>query len=626
MHIAVTVFLLVSATIGGCVLAKRLGLSAPLLLTAIGAALSYLPHFPDVHVDPEVVLIGFLPPLLYATACKTSLLDLRRDLFQIIQLSVLLVVVTAFAVGLISWFIMPISFAAALALGGIVAPPDAVAATAVARKIGLPRRLVSVLEGESLFNDATALVTVSTATAAMKHTVTPTKVSWDFLLATVGGVAIGIATCYLMAFLQKHIRDTETSVALTFVTPWVAFLPAEAIESSGVIAVVVAGVFLGFKAPYFDTPQARVAGRMNWESIQFVLENMVFLLIGLQVANIISAVNASKLGLGRTTLYAVVVLLAVMAVRPLFVIFTAWLGKVSRRDRHPLSLREAVVGGWAGMRGVVTLAAAFLLPENTPHREALIFIALVVTIGTLVIQGFTLGILATKMQLHAPDPREDALARAQVVQDTVDASTAIMHQALKDDPRLASTPSSVVDALVAQGTGRANLEWERLGNNDTFGPAQQYRILRQKMIGAERDRVLELRNKGHVDHEVIDTIMNQLDVEESMILTAEESEEEMTVSRPLLTPEVRQGGCEHLQLAADSCVAPQSHDGCPQCIAEGQHWVALRMCLTCGFVGCCDSTPGRHSTKHFEETGHPVMRSFEPGEEWRWCYVDSLPG
>lgn len=263
MHIALTVFLLVSATIAGSVLARRVGLSAPLLLTALGAALSYLPHFPQIHVESEVVLLGFLPPLLYATAVQTSLMDLKRDVLQIVQLSVLLVIVSAFAVGLISWWLMPIGFAAALALGGVVAPPDAVAATAVARKIGLPRRLVSVLEGESLFNDATALVTLSTATTAMTHSVSALSIGGDFLLASVGGIAIGFVAYLVMSYLQRLIRDTETSVALSFVTPWVAFLPAEALHSSGVISTVVAGVLLGFKSPYYNTPQARVASRMK---------------------------------------------------------------------------------------------------------------------------------------------------------------------------------------------------------------------------------------------------------------------------------------------------------------------------------------------------------------------------
>lgn len=626
MHIAVTVFLLVSATIGGSVLARRLGLSAPLLLTGLGAILSYLPHFPSVHVESEVVLLGFLPPLLYATAVQTSLIDLKRDVMQIVQLSVVLVVVSAFTVGLVTWWLMPIGFAAALALGGIVAPPDAVAATAVARKIGLPRRLVSVLEGESLFNDATALVTLSTAMTAMTHSVSPLGIGGDFLLASVGGAAIGFVAYLVMSYLQRLIRDTETSVALSFITPWVAFIPAEELHSSGVISTVVAGVLLGFKAPYYNTPQARVASRMNWQSIQFLLENMVFLLIGLQVEDIIHKVSHSDLGLAKTSLYALAILATVMLVRPLFIVSSTWIAKKTRPGGHSLSLREGVVAGWAGMRGVVTLAAAFLLPASTPHRASLVFIALVVTVGTLVIQGFTLGTLASKLKLHGPDMREDVLARAQLVQESVHAGETAMYDELKTNPQLMNTPKPVVDALIAQGKGRANVEWERLGSNDVVGPAQQYRMLRQHMIEAERTALLEMRNDGKVDHEVLNGLMIQLDVEESMIVSAEDAEDELENARPLLTPEVRQGDCEHLQMAADSCVAPQSHDGCPECIAEGAHWVALRMCLTCGFVGCCDSTAGRHSTKHFQETGHPVMRSFEPGEEWRWCYVDALPG
>lgn len=626
MHVALPLVLLVATTIVGSLAARRIGLSGPLLLTAVGVVISYVPQIPDVHLESEVVLLGLLPPLLYATALRISLIDLKRDVYQIVQLSVLLVLFTAGVVGLVAWWLMPIGFAAALALGGVVAPPDAVAATAVARRIGLPRRLVAVLEGESLFNDATALVTVSTATAALQQAVTPASVGLDFLVATVGGVGIGVVSFLVMAFVQKHVQDTATSVALSFISPWVAFLPAEGIHSSGVIAVVVMGVLLGYKSPFIQTAQTRVSERMNWESVQFILENSVFLLIGLQAATIVRDVVESDLGLARTTAYAAVVLAVVMLVRPVFIIFAAWLGRVARWDSRPLSLREGAVAGWAGMRGVVTLAAAFLLPASeTPHREALIFIALVVTVGTLVLQGFTLGRLAEALNLRAPDPREDALAAAQVVQASVGAGNEAMREAL-EDPQLADTPEAIVKSLEKQGMRRANLMWERLGNNDTLGPTQQYRMIRQRMLTAERDKVLQMRNEGLVDHEVIDSIMMTLDVEESMLLTSEDRDAALGDAKPLLTPEVRRGGCEHLSEAAASCVAPQSHDGCQGCLAEGRPWLHLRMCTQCGYIGCCDSSPGAHASEHHRQTGHPVMRSFEPGEEWRWCFVDGLPG
>lgn len=626
MHVALPIVLLVATTILGSLVARRVGLSGPLLLTAVGVALSYAPGVGEVHLDSEVVLLGFLPPLLYATALRISLVDLRRDVYQIIQLSVLLVLFTAIVVGLVSWWLMPIGFAAALALGGVVAPPDAVAATAVARRIGLPRRLVAVLEGESLFNDATALVTVSTATLALQQSVTPLSVGVDFLVATVGGIAIGVVAFLVMAFIQKHVKDTPTSVALSFISPWVAFLPAEEIHSSGVIAVVVMAVLLGYKAPYIQTPQARVSERMNWDSVQFILENMVFLLIGLQAATIITDVIESDIGLARTSAYALTVLATVMFIRPVFIIFAAWLGRVARWDSRPLSLREGAVAGWAGMRGVVTLAAAFLLPEGaTPHRETLIFIALTVTIGTLVLQGFTLGTVAKAMKLHAPDPREDALAAAQVVQASIDAGEVAMHKAL-EDPRLADTPEPIVKSLEKQGMRRANLMWERLGSSDVLGPTQQYREIRQQMLAAERNKVLEMRDHGLVDHEVIDNILFQLDIEESMILTAEDRDAVLGETRPLLTPEGRRGDCEHLVEAADSSAAPQSHEGCQTCLEQGMKWLHLRMCTACGFVGCCDSSPGAHASAHFRDTAHPVMRSFEPGEAWRWCFVDGLPG
>ena len=623
MHVAFAVFFVAITVVVVATIARRINTSAPLLLVAVGAAYSLLPSVHPIQIDPDLILFGFLPPLLFAAASSTSLVDIGRDKRQILGLSILLVLFTAFGVGLIAWKLLNVPFAAALALGAIVAPPDAVAATAIARRIGLPRRVVLILEGESLLNDATALSTVNIAKLLIGGaTLTWYGVTWDVLLASIGGVLIGYVAYRIIAEVRKHIQDTITSVALSFLTPWVAYLPAEEIHASGVVAVVVAGLLLAHDAPLIQTAQSRVSERINWASITFMLENTVFLLIGLQVYSIIDGITNSRLGVVKVVLISLVVLVTVIALRPIYLGIWQVVNRFVNFEQPQLTVREALVASWAGMRGVVTIAAAFLLPPDTPERDAIIFIALVVTVGTLLLQGFSLGWVARRLGLHAPDPREDALQQAQLVQAAVTAGRSRLDQIIQEENDL---PEEIVQQLHQQGDRRANLVWERLGGGlEAETPTQTYRRVRMQMLQSERAKVLHMRDKGVMDHVVLDGAMQYLDVEESTIAVAEDRTQQVR-RELLLTPESRAFECEHLQ-SAPVAVDPQTPEGCPDCVREGTQPVHLRLCLTCGNVGCCDSSVGSHADRHFQNTGHPVMRSFEPGEGWRWCYEDARLG
>ncbi|UIJ34666.1 Na+/H+ antiporter [Allobranchiibius sp. GilTou73] len=623
MHVAFAVFFVAITVVVVATVARRIGTSAPLLLVAVGAAYSLLPGVDPIHIDPDLILFGFLPPLLFAAASSTSLVDIGRDKRQILGLSILLVLFTAFGVALIAWKLLDVPFAAALALGAIVAPPDAVAATAIARRIGLPRRVVLILEGESLLNDATALSTVNIAKVLIGGaTLTWYGVTWDVIVAAVGGVLIGYVAYRVIAEVRKHIQDTITSVALSFLTPWVAYLPAERIDASGVVAVVIAGLLLAHEAPLIQTAQSRVSERTNWASITFMLENTVFLLIGLQVYSIVDGITNSRLGATKVVLISLVVLVTVIALRPIYLAIWQFVNRFIDFEQPQLTRREALVASWAGMRGVVTIAAAFLLPENTPERDAIIFIALVVTVGTLLLQGFSLGWVAGRLGLHAPDPREDALQQAQLVQAAVTAGRSRLGEIMQEEDDL---PEEIVRQLRQQGDRRANLVWERLGGGlQVETPTQTYRRLRMQMLQSERAKVLHMRDKGVMDHEVLDEAMRYLDVEESTIAVVEDRTQQVR-RELLLTPESRTFDCDHLQ-EAPVAVDPLTPEGCPDCAREGTVPVHLRLCLTCGNVGCCDSSVGLHADRHFRNTGHPVMRSFEPGEGWRWCYVDKRLG
>ena len=623
MHVAAAVLALAATVTLVAGLGRRYGLSAPLLLTIVGVAGSFLPVVPQVRLNPELVLVGLLPPLLYATAIRSSLVDFKANRRAIGMLSVGLVAFTALGVGALTWWLLPVPFAAAVAFGAVVAPPDAVAATAVARRIGLPRRIVTILEGESLLNDAMALVALRAAVAGLAGSVSLGGVGLDFLAATLGGTAVGLAMAFLIGRIRRRVTDPVLDTSLSFMAPFAAYLPAEAIHGSGVVAVVVAGLVLAHRATLLQTASSRLSERVNWSTIAFLLENTVFLLIGLQARAILDDVSHSTLAPSRIVLFCAASLAAVILLRPLWVFPSRYIIAKPGPDRmgRLVPWTHTAIVSWAGMRGVVTLAAAFVLPESTPYREVLVLAAMVVTAGTLLLQGISLPWLARRLHVHGPDQREDALQEATLLQTSVAAGLAELAQLAHDiDP-------SITDALRSRAQQRADAAWERLGRTDPDAetPSQTWRRLRLQMLQAERAAVLEIRDAGQADHEVLARVLSALDLEESMLDRVVDPEEDLHEGR-LLRPAAGDKGCEHLAQAPEPKAPTSPRMICPACEREGLRGVHLRLCLTCGNVGCCSSSPGNHAEQHFHEVGHPVMRSFEPGEAWRWCYVDDLLG
>ena len=631
MELASAIVAIVLVVIVVSRLAAPVGVPTPIALLLVGAALSFVPSLPQLTLSSDLVLYGLLPPLLYAAALSTSLLDIRANRAAILGLSVGLVLFTALGVAVVAWLLLPIPFALAIALGAIVAPPDAVAATSVARSIGLPRRVTTILEGESLLNDATALVTLRTALAAAglaahgasSHgevpEVTVPSVATDLLIASVGGVAIGFVAFLAIGALRRQLHEVPADTALSFVAPYIAFVPAELVGASGVLSVVTAGLLLAHKAPILQSAPSRLAERINWSSVTFVLENAVFLLIGLQIASLLEGVAEGEGSLRRTLLVGVAVLVTCLVLRPVWIVPFTLLGARRAPDRSD-GIRGGLVSSWAGMRGVVTLAAALTLPEETPLRAELIVIALVVTVGTLLLQGLTLPSLARALDVRGPDPREDALVEATVLGATTGAGLRLIEADPSADP-------AAVAAIRDQASARVNRSWERLGTlgpGDDETPSEAHARLRTVMIREERAELMHVRDEGHVDHAVLSAVLGQLDAEETALVWSATRSGAVRAS-PLRPPDRIAGACEHLA-AAEVPKAPTVAEGCPRCLADGVRWVQLRACATCGEAGCCDSTPRRHADAHFRETGHPVMRSIEPGEAWRWCYVDEIVG
>ncbi|RHW26600.1 sodium:proton antiporter [Nocardioides immobilis] len=622
MEIALLLVAIAVTVLAVTAISGRLGIAAPIPLILVGWAGSYLPGVPTIHLEPEVVLLGLLPPLLYAAALGTSLVDFNANRRPILLLSVGLVAFTTVGVALVVHAILPeVGWPAAFAIGAVVAPPDAVAATAIGRRIGLPRRIVTILEGESLLNDATALVALRTAIAAIGTTsvamTSAGEIGLDFLVAAGGGLVVGILGFLLVAKIRKHVKDPVLDTGISLVVPFATYIAAEEINASGVVAVVVAGLLLGHKAPILQTAQSRIAERMNWRTLAFILENTVFLLIGLQARWLVDDVRASTLPTGTIVSVCLATLAAVVVLRMAWVFPARYLlirpGPDPATGRRPPASYTFLIG-WAGMRGVVTLAAAFIIPETVPHREVLLMIAFTVVAGTLLLQGTSLGWIARRLKVPAPDPMDDALARATLLQQASKAGHQVLDDLDSDDPY------GVADLIRQRIEQRNFAAWERLGTTaGEESPAALYARVREEMIEAERRRVLEIRSTGSVPSEVVSDVLAMLDIEESMLDAAEEERADVEAER-VRRPAGKE--CDHLLSAP--LTEPTGELGCGECLAIGSRWVALRMCLTCGTIGCCDSSPHRHATAHFHATAHPVMRSVEPAETWRWCYVHHL--
>ncbi|KQW46962.1 sodium:proton antiporter [Nocardioides sp. Root1257] len=616
MHVALLLVALVVSVLAGVVIARWIGLPAPLVLVVAGVAASFLPFVPQIHLEPEVVLLGLLPPLLYSAAITSSLVDFNAHRRVILALSVGAVLFTMAGVGVVVHALLPgVSWPIAFALGAVVAPPDAVAATAIGRNIGLPRRIVTILEGESLFNDATALVALRTAVVA-------TGISWhvgvDFAVAAGGGVLIGLIGFFVVAKLRHRITDPVLDVGLSFVIPFACFIAAEEIDASGVVAVVVAGLLLGHKAPLLQTAQSRIAEHTNWRTIAFLLENTVFALIGLQAQWLFQDLADSSLSGGRIAAVCAATLLACIVLRIVWVYISRWMlvrpGPDPTTGRRP-PIAETFIVGWAGMRGVVTLAAAFIIPDTVEHKEVLLMAAFTVVAGTLLIQGLSLPMIARWLRVPSPDPLDDALARATLLQQASKAAEDELDGMEYDDH------ANVVDLIRQRLDQRNFAAWERLSTTaDQESPAALYYRIRTQMLDAERRRILEIRKSGTVDSEVIADVLATLDIEESMLDSAEAERDESAsyASRRWTTGELCPD-LEHYQVTE-----AEQATYCQACLDEGTQWVALRRCLECGNVACCDSSPKQHATRHFHEEQHPVMQSAEPGEDWRWCYVHHL--
>jgi CPA1 family monovalent cation:H+ antiporter len=514
----VSLIALVLGSLAVTAVCRRFRSSPTLVLVVVGIAVSFIPGIPDFGIDPDVVLLGVLTPLLYSAALDSSYLGFRANLRPISLLAVGLVIFSTAVIGLAAWWLIPgLPLAAGLVLGAVVAPPDAVAAIAVGRRLGLPRRVMTVLAGESLVNDATALTLFRVAVAAAAGaSISLLSGLGMFLLAGLGGVLIGLAVAWVVHWIRVRLNDPPIESALGLVVPFAVYLIAEEVHASGLLAVVAAGLYLGHRAP--ETGFAtRLQDDAVWRASDTVLESVVFALIGLQLTNVVREVGAvGPLLLTGVILTAVTVLARVVWVFP--ATYLPRLIPAVRRDDPVPNWRTPAVISWAGMRGVVSLAAAFAITPGVPYREQLVFLAFFITVGTLLLHGLTLPWLIRKLGVHGGETQADALAEAQAQHAAGRAAVARLDELAEETDGQVAQHS--VQKLRYMAQMRSNTSWERLGRpaeETGESPTAAYRRLRREMVAAERDTFVRYRDDGRIDDEVLRRVLRELDLEEAML-------------------------------------------------------------------------------------------------------------
>ena len=461
---------------------------------------------------PDLAFLLFLPPLLYSAAFDTSIRDVRAHLQPILSLAIGLVLATTAAVAVLVHTLLPeLGWPLAFALGAIVSPPDAVAAVAVFRGLGVPRRLVTVLEGESLFNDATALVAYQTAlAAAATATFSLGDASLRFLGVGIGGLLVGLVVGWLVAHLQRHLVDPAVEIAVSLLTPFGAYVLAEQVHVSGVLATVAAGLCAGWWAPSVMAPETRLRSRAVWDMVAFLLNGLVFILIGLQLLRILPALVTRSLG--SLVALGVAISVAAILVRFAWVFGAGELGPVFRRhaDSSAINRRERVVVAWAGMRGVVSLATALALPLGTPERDLLVFVTFCVILVTLVGQGLTLPWLVRALGVSADGGPSAQERRARRV--AAEAAVARLDELAAEWP----SHQPLIETLRTQYAHRAS-HLEDLPAEGSLDAAEQelleHRQLRRAVLDAERQAVLDLRRRGALDDQAWRHIERDLDLE-----------------------------------------------------------------------------------------------------------------
>ncbi|HET6656774.1 MAG TPA: Na+/H+ antiporter [Gaiellaceae bacterium] len=504
------------------VAAERTNVPYPILLVVGGLGLGFIPGIPAVELPPDLVLIAVLPPLLYGAAFFTSLRDLRENAFAITLLAIGLVLCTMVIVAVVAHELIPgLGWGEAFVLGAVVSPTDPTAATAIAERLGLPRRLVALIEGESLVNDGTALVAYKFAVVAVvSGTFSFADAAGNFAVSVVGGIGVGLGVGFVVRNVRKKIKDPALAITVSLMSGYFAYLPAVAMGVSGVLAAVTIGIYMGWYTPELTTWQTRLQGLAVWEITFFMLNALLFALIGLQLPVIVDALSGYSPA--RLVGYAAAVSLAVIAARFLWVIpgtyVTAWMRRKKRPIQNPG--RASLILGWSGMRGAVSLAAALALPLTTdaggafPNRELIIFLTFGVILTSLVVQGLSFPALLKLIGLEDEGRTEKEENKARIY--ATEAALARLEELADED--------WVRDDTLERVRGMFNFRRERFRSR--FDPESDggiesrsldYQRLLREVLVAERRAVFDLRREQRIDDVVMRRVIRDLDLEEARL-------------------------------------------------------------------------------------------------------------
>ena len=530
-HLELAILALLTATAALAVLARVVRVPYPIMLTAGGVALGLIPGLPELEVDPDVVLLIFLPSLLYSAAFFSNLRELRANAGSISLLAIGLVIATTVAVAVTSHEIIGLEWQVAFVLGAIVSPTDAVAPAEILRRLGVPRRVVTVVEGENLTNDWTALVTYKFAVAAaVSGSFSLVETGPQFVLTGVGGIAIGAAAGFVIAAVRRRMEDPLTEITISLLTAYAAYLPAEELGVSGVLAAVTAGIWLGWQASELTSHTTRIQLTAIWEVLQFLLNAVLFMLVGLQLGMVVDQIegrSASELA-GYGALIAAVVIV----VRLAWVYGLTWLRRrFSRRLRgsEPVSdWSETTLVAWSGMRGAVSLAAALAIPLETdsgapfPERDLVIFLAFCVILATLVGQGLALPALVRALRIEDDglDRDEELNARLEIAFAALDRIDQLEGSEWVH-PQTVERTRNLFDYRRRRFSSRIDGAQpdDQQDEFDYEGRADSYRQFMAEVLGAQRETLRRLRDEGQVTDEVRRRVEYDLDLEEARLST-----------------------------------------------------------------------------------------------------------
>jgi len=495
-------------------LAGRLRIPYPVFLVCGGLAIALIPGIPSLDLRPDVVFLVFLPPLLYAAAFNASPRDLRAQAGRIALLAVALVVLTVVVVAVVARLVLgELSWPMAFVLGAVLAPTDPVAATAVFRRTPVPDRVAVVVAGESLVNDGVGVTIYRAAVgAATAGAFSLGSAALSFVVVAAGGVAIGLAVGWVLNALKRRVQETEIEITLSLFTPYAAYIAAEHAGVSGVLAAVAVGVYSGWRSSEVLLPETRVKVQAFWTALAFLLESLLFVLVGLQLPVVLGALEPRSLG--DYVLPALAVAVAVMAVRMAFVLALAVIrARLPDIVEEPLPRGERLVVGWSGMRGAVSLAAALAIPLGTPGREIVLLVTFATILVTLVVQGLTLPLIvhACGLDQATEDERREQEARLQAAE----AALRRLDEAGADD----EAPDTTVERLRTTYTEHAERAANELGDRDveTEDSSEAYAELRAMTLAAERDAIMQLRREGKLSGDAARRLQHELDLAESRL-------------------------------------------------------------------------------------------------------------